>query len=116
MDDDLNVSGALGAVFDLVRDLNRRVDARSLSTADARPGARRCCATSTGYSAFCRDEEQASARRRPQALLDQRELARAARDWSASDLLRDDLAALRRRRRGHARRTTLAKRMEKTDG
>src|SRR3990172_8889370 len=36
MDDDLNVSGALGAVFDLVRDLNRRVDARSLSTADAR--------------------------------------------------------------------------------
>ena len=39
MDDDLNVSGGLGAVFDLVRDLNRRVDARSLSTADARRGA-----------------------------------------------------------------------------
>src|SRR5205085_10931846 len=39
MDDDLNVSGALAAVFDLVRDLNRRVDARSLSTADARAGA-----------------------------------------------------------------------------
>src|SRR4051794_9548807 len=31
LDDDLNVSGALAAVFDLVRDLNRRVDARSLS-------------------------------------------------------------------------------------
>ena len=39
MDDDLNVSGGLGAVFELVRDLNTRVDERSLSTADAREGA-----------------------------------------------------------------------------
>ena len=39
MDDDLNVSGALGAVFELVRELNRRCDARSLSTADARRAA-----------------------------------------------------------------------------
>ena len=39
MDDDLNISGGLAAVFDLVRELNRRVDARSLSTADARRGA-----------------------------------------------------------------------------
>ena len=35
LDDDLNVAPALAAVFDLVRDLNRRIDARSLSTADA---------------------------------------------------------------------------------
>ncbi len=33
--DDLNISAGLAAVFDLVRDLNRRIDARSLSTADA---------------------------------------------------------------------------------
>ena len=35
LDDDLNVSAALAAVFDLVRDLNRRIERRSLSTADA---------------------------------------------------------------------------------
>ena len=39
MDDDMNVSGGLGAVFELVRDLNSRVAERSLSTADARKGA-----------------------------------------------------------------------------
>ena len=35
LDDDLNVSAALAVVFDLVRDLNRRIERRSLSTADA---------------------------------------------------------------------------------
>ena len=35
MDDDLNVSAALAALFDLVRDLNRRIEARSISSADA---------------------------------------------------------------------------------
>ena len=39
MDDDLAVAPALGAVFDLVRDLNRRVDERTLSTADAQRAA-----------------------------------------------------------------------------
>ena len=50
LDDDLNVSAGLAVVFDLVREANRRIEARSLSTADAerivddaarhRPGAR----------------------------------------------------------------------------
>ena len=35
LDDDLNVSAALGSVFDLVREANRRIADRSLSTADA---------------------------------------------------------------------------------
>ena len=35
LDDDLNVSAALGALFEGIRDLNRRIDARALSTADA---------------------------------------------------------------------------------
>ena len=38
LDDDLNISAALAALFDLVRELNRRIDARSLSTADAGRG------------------------------------------------------------------------------
>lgn len=35
MDADLNISQALGAVFELVKELNRRIDARSLATSDA---------------------------------------------------------------------------------
>src|SRR6185295_5508487 len=35
LDDDLNISAALAAVFDLVRELNRRIERRTLSTADA---------------------------------------------------------------------------------
>ena len=41
LDDDLNVSAGLAALFDLVRELNRRIDARSLSTADAASPSRR---------------------------------------------------------------------------
>ena len=37
LDDDLNVAPALAAVFDLARELNRRMDVRGLSTADAAP-------------------------------------------------------------------------------
>ena len=40
LDDDLNVSAGLAAVFDLVRDLNRRIERRSLSSADAGARAR----------------------------------------------------------------------------
>ena len=35
LDDDLNISPALAALFEGVRELNRRLDARALSTADA---------------------------------------------------------------------------------
>jgi cysteinyl-tRNA synthetase len=92
MDDDLNVSGALAAEFDLVRELNRRgVDERTLSTADAKRGA-----------AVLRDldrvlgliEEKEELPAGAQELLDERANARTRRDYAASDLLRDKLAAL----------------------
>ncbi len=40
LDDDLNISAALGAVFDLVRELNRRIDARSSVDGRCGPGNR----------------------------------------------------------------------------
>jgi cysteinyl-tRNA synthetase len=89
MDDDLNISPALAAVFDLVRELNRRIDARSLSTADAARAAE-----------FMRDLDRvlgvapAGDELEPELmkLLDEREAARTARDWAASDRLRVTLA------------------------
>ncbi len=90
LDDDLNVSPALAAVFDLARELNRRLDAGTLSTADAQSAA-----------AFLRDldrvlgvMEEGDEALEPElsAMLDERAAARAARDWATSDRLRDELA------------------------
>ena len=91
LDDDLNVSAALAAVFELVRELNRRLDARTLSAADA------------GRSAALLRELDRVLGVLPDAgetlepdlatLIAARACARAARDWVASDRLRDELAA-----------------------
>ena len=91
LDDDLNVSAALAAVFDFAREVNRRLDARSLSTGDAGRAAE-----------LLRDFDRVRAVLDLPAelpggaavLLEQREAARAARDWAASDQLRDELKEL----------------------
>ncbi len=91
LDDDLNISPAMAALFDLVRDLNRRIDARALSTADASraEAALRDLDRVLGIGpAF--DEEALDPEL--QALVDARGAARAERDWAASDRLRDELA------------------------
>jgi cysteinyl-tRNA synthetase len=92
LDDDLNISAGLAVVFDLVRDLNRRIEARSLSTADA-----------AAALATMRDLDrvlgvlpaaEAPLTEDAAALLDARAAARVAGDWAASDRLRNEVAAL----------------------
>jgi cysteinyl-tRNA synthetase len=91
MDDDLNVSAALAAVFDLVRELNRRIDGRALSTADASAAIDWLRTTDTVLGVLPDEGDDLEPELR--TLLDDRVAARAARDWSASDRLRDELAA-----------------------
>ncbi|MGO9179530.1 MAG: cysteine--tRNA ligase [Candidatus Limnocylindrales bacterium] len=90
LDDDLNISAALAAVFDLVRELNRRVDAATLSSADA-----------SAAAAFLRDldrvlgvmeEEVEQLNPELSQMLAEREAARSRREWATSDRLRDALA------------------------
>jgi cysteinyl-tRNA synthetase len=90
LDDDLGISPALATLFDLVRELNRRVAARALSSADA-----------AGALAALRDfdrvlgvlpDEPDSLEPELEALLGAREAARAARDWAESDRLREEIA------------------------
>jgi len=92
LDDDLNVSAALAAVFDLVRDANRRIAARSISTSDA-----------GRIAALLRDLDRVLGILPTEAdalepelavLVEARAAARAARDWARSDQLRDELTAL----------------------
>jgi len=90
LDDDLGISPALAVLFEFVRDLNRRIDGRSLSTRDAERalGLLRDLDQVLGVlpeDADALDPETT-------ALLEARAAARAARDWAASDRLRDELA------------------------
>ncbi len=91
LDDDLNISASLASLFDGVRELNRRIDGRSLSTGDAARAAEAIRAIDgvLGVTA----PVEAGLEPELQAMLDERAAARASRDWAASDRLRDELLA-----------------------
>jgi cysteinyl-tRNA synthetase len=91
LDDDLNVSAALAALFDLVRDVNRRIDERTLSTADAS----RILDVVREFDRILAILPEPEQPLEPELaeLLEERAAARAARDWAASDRLRDELAS-----------------------
>ena len=74
-----------------MRDLNRRIEARSLSTDDARR-ALDALRDFDRVLGVLEDAAEDGLDSELQALLDERAAARAARDWAASDRLRDELA------------------------
>ena len=91
LDDNLNISGALGHLFDIIRESNRAVDHGELSPGDARALLNWWARINTVLE-FQRDEEAM-----PHAVLDlleQRIAARAAKNWKLSDELRDQIATL----------------------
>jgi cysteinyl-tRNA synthetase len=90
LDDDLNVSAALAAIFELVRDVNRRIDERLLSTDDAQR-VLVLMRDLDGVLGVLADPEDALDAELVE-LLDQRAAARAARNWVESDRLREALA------------------------
>ena len=89
--DDLNVSASLAALFDGIRELNRRIDLRSLSSDDAARAAAAIRDLDTVLGVAAPEEVPLDAELRE--LLDARAAARANRDWAASDRLRDELLA-----------------------
>jgi len=92
MDDDLNISPALAVLFEFVREINRRVDGRRLSTADADRAAAFIADLDTVIGVTARTDETL-----PDdlaGLLAARAAARLARDWAAADRLRGELAEL----------------------
>jgi cysteinyl-tRNA synthetase len=90
MDDDLNVSAALAAVFDLVRELNRRIERRTMSTADATRSLALLGDLDKVLGILPEPDEELAPD--VEALLVERAAARSAKDWAASDRLRDELA------------------------
>jgi cysteinyl-tRNA synthetase len=92
LDNDLNVAGAWGVVFEWVREMNRLLAAHQLLPAQA----------AAGLAAWQRIDSVFGLRRIQQtleipadiqALLDERETARKARDFQRADALRNQLKA-----------------------
>ena len=91
LDEDLNISGALGHLFDTVRESNRLMDQGQFTPDDAR-ALLEWWATINRILAF--EPDAAAIPPEIQALLDRRAEARKNKDWKASDSLRDELALL----------------------
>jgi cysteinyl-tRNA synthetase len=97
MQDDLNTAAALGAIFELVSDVNSAIDAGAIGRDDAAlvGDAFRAFDQVLGVVSLRRAEDQ-----RPpvpvdeiERLIEDRQAARRRRDFGAADRIRDDLAA-----------------------
>jgi cysteinyl-tRNA synthetase len=96
LESDLNTAAALAAVFDLVRDVNAAIDAKTIGTADAElvRGVMREFDQVLGVIAL----RQAEDARPPvpveeiERLIEERKAARQRRDFAAADRIRVDLA------------------------
>jgi cysteinyl-tRNA synthetase len=90
LDDDLNVSGALGVLFETIRETNRRIDGGEIDASEAKVwlewwGRVDQVLAISGEESSLPDEIAQLAEARVQV--------RLAKDWRKSDELRDELAA-----------------------
>jgi cysteinyl-tRNA synthetase len=90
MDDDLDTPGATAAIFDLVRAANTALDAGDEETAAPLAAAVR---ELTGAVGLVLHTEAAQVPAEISRLAEERDAARAAKDWSRADALRDEIQA-----------------------
>jgi len=89
LDDDLNVSGAWAAVFDWVRDCNRRLAENTLTSTEA---AAELAAWEQMDTVLGVGKPEEEAPTELIALIEERTAARAAKDFARADAIRDELA------------------------
>jgi cysteinyl-tRNA synthetase len=92
MNDDLNTSGALAAVFDLVRDINTAIDANELG-ADDRQRVLELLARIDSVLGVLGEDQEEMLEPEIEAMIEERFQARRSRDFARADQIRDDLAA-----------------------
>ena len=91
LDDDLNISGAMGHLFDLVRESNRALDHAELTQAQA---AQLIAEWQKMNRVLAIEREAEAIPAGVLALVEERQQARAAKEWAKSDELRDAIAKL----------------------
>lgn len=92
LDDDLNISGALAALFDFVREVNKKMDAFAVNPAGA-AAALALLDRLDGVLGLLGDAEEAAIPEEILALAAERQEARRAKNFARSDEIRDRLAA-----------------------
>ncbi|MBP9571890.1 MAG: cysteine--tRNA ligase, partial [Kiritimatiellae bacterium] len=88
MDEDLNISAALAALFDAIREGNAALDARALAPSAAAAVQALLARWDTALGVLAKPATAIPAD--VQALLDRRQAARTAKDWAQSDALRGE--------------------------
>ncbi|MGH9340286.1 MAG: cysteine--tRNA ligase [Acidobacteriota bacterium] len=91
MDDDLNTSVALAALFELIKDVNHALDVNSVGTANREQILQFFSAANQVFDVF-QVEEQALEDEEVLSLLEERVKARRQRDFDKADQIRDRLA------------------------
>ncbi|HNZ96641.1 MAG TPA: cysteine--tRNA ligase, partial [Thermoanaerobaculia bacterium] len=97
--DDLNVSGALGALFEWIREVNGAIDREALGAGDRERLLAALARADEVFGVFDASRwperaEAGPAEAEVEELVAAREAARRGRDWAEADRLRDQLAAL----------------------
>jgi cysteinyl-tRNA synthetase len=90
LDGDLNISGAMGHFFELVRESNRALDEKALAQAQA---AQLLADWRKINHVLALERDAAAVPAEVTALVEERQQARAAKNWALSDQLRDRIAA-----------------------
>ncbi|MEW5874019.1 MAG: cysteine--tRNA ligase [Candidatus Zixiibacteriota bacterium] len=88
LDNDLNVSGALGVLFDFVRDANRRLDANAADRTDAARALDLMAEFDRILGVLEEDKPAASDDAEIDQLIKERNDARASKNWARSDEIR----------------------------
>ncbi len=94
MDDDLNISVALAALFDFVRDVNRLMDDNLLSREEAKEVYGLMMRFDEVLGVIGRIEKEGRLPKEAEELIKRREEARKAKDWETADKIRAQLKAM----------------------
>jgi cysteinyl-tRNA synthetase len=94
MDDDLNVSVALAALFDFVRDVNNLLDANAVSKAEAKQVYALTAGFDNVLGVIGKVESEAALPEEAEVLIRKREEARKNKDWEMADEIRQQLKAM----------------------
>jgi len=94
MDDDLNTPSALAAIHRISRVANRAVDSGEVSEKDVEATYRTMSDLDTVLGILTEHEARATLPPDAERLMNERERARANRDWATADRLRDQLSAM----------------------
>ena len=92
MDDDLNTAGAIGAIFELIRDINTNL--RETCSKEFAEKMWQMLDELTGVLGILRKDDEEAVDAELQELIDKRAEARKNKDWATADAIRDQLAAM----------------------